>query len=420
MKRHLIVFRAAVILHAAPVVPLLAQGLPRARPEEVGLSSAALDRIAPALQTFIDSGRLAGIAAAVARHGKLVYFSAVGTMDSARTVPMKPDAVFRIYSMTKPVTTVAVMQLYERGKIKLDDPVSKYIPEFANTQVYDGGPSPNPTLRAPDRPITIEHLLTHTSGLTYGAFGNSPVDSMYGRAGILGANQTIETMAANVAKLPLLFSPGTKWNYSVALDVLGRVVEVASGMTFDRYLQDEIFTPLAMTHTSFHATAAMDGSITWLFAPAGAGRLRANPQLLSAGYRDQGKAFMGGQGLLSTIPDYMRFAQMLLSGGELDGKRVLKRETVTMMMQNHLPAALTPIPMIAGYGFGFGGAVRVDSGGRTPEPRGTFRWSGFASTFFWIDPKNELIGMVWAQLIPTFGPLDQAFQRVVYEAVTAR
>ena len=397
-----------------------AQGLPRARPEDVGMSSGALERIQPALQAFVDSNRYAGIAAAVARHGQVVYLSAVGTMDSARTEAMRPEAVFRIYSMTKPVTTVAIMQLYERGKLRLDDPVSKFIPGFASTQVYVSGPAASPVLAPPNHPITIAHLLTHTSGLTYGVFGNTPVDSLYQRAGLLGATQAIDTMAARVARLPLLFQPGTRWNYSVALDVLGRVVEVLSGQTFDAYLASEVFAPLGMTMTSFHETPAMSGKITRLFSPAGAAGIRPSSPLLGAGYREQGRAFLGGQGLLSTIPDYLRFAQMLLNGGTLDGKRVLKKETVALMMKNELPPELTPMPGRADYGFGFGGAVRVDSTRPTPEGVGTFRWSGFASTYFWIDPKNDVIGMVWAQVLPSNGIVEAPFERLVYQAITGK
>jgi CubicO group peptidase (beta-lactamase class C family) len=408
-----------LLLLASIPCGLSAQGLPRARAEDVGMSSSALERIQPAMQAFVDSGRYAGIVTAVARRGKVVYLNAVGTMDSARTEAMRVDAVFRIYSMTKPVTTVAIMQLYERGKLKLDDPVSKYIPEFAGTQVFVSGSTAAPTVRAPDRPITIAQLLTHTSGLTYGVFGNTPVDSLYQRSGILSSALSIDSMAARLARLPLLFQPGTRWNYSVAIDVLGRVVEVASGTTFDRYLASEIFAPLRMEMTSFHATPAMTGRMTTLYAPVGATGLRASSPLLSSGYRDQGRAYLGGQGLLSTIPDYLRFAQMLLNGGELDGKRVLKRETVALMMKNELPPELTPLPGQRDYGFGYGGAVRVDSTRPTPEAVGTFRWSGFASTYFWIDPKNDLIGMVWAQLLPSNGAMEGPFVRLVYDAISA-
>jgi CubicO group peptidase (beta-lactamase class C family) len=406
--------------HLVCLTPILAstgvaQGLPKARPEDVGLSSAALGRIAPAMQAMVDSNRVAGIAMAIARHGKLAYFGAVGTMDSARTAPMKPDAVFRMYSMSKTVTSVAIMQLVEAGKISLEDPVAKFIPAFADTKVYASGGSASPVLRAPDRPMTIAHLLLHTSGLTYGIFGNSAVDSIYRRSGLF-ADQPIEQLANTLASLPLRTSPGDAWEYSLSIDVLGRVVEVASGLPFDRYLEERIFAPLKMRETGFVSTPAMDGHITWLFTGQ-PGRIRAAGQLLSAGYRPGAKSFLGGSGLLSTIPDYLRFSQMLLNGGELEGARLLKKETVALMMQNHLPQKLVPIGLLRGYGFGYGGAVQVDSSGALPTPAGTYRWSGLATTFYWIDTKNDLIGMVWAQLNPTWGGLVQPFERLVYAAI---
>ena len=393
-------------------------GLPRGRPEDAGLSVPALQKIVPAMQAYVDSGRLAGIAMAIARDGKLVYLETVGSMDAQRTVPMRADAVFRIYSMTKPITSTAIMQLYERGKLKLDDPVSKYIPSFANVKVYVGGPASSPTLRDPDKPITIAHLLTHTAGLSYGLFGNTPVDSMYRRAGLLSPTRTIAEFADEITKLPLMFSPGTAWNYSMALDVLGRVVEIVSGKSFDVYLEDEIFAPLGMRMTAFHATPAMEGHITAVFSP-GSGGIRSGAQLLGAGYRDDGKVFAGGQGLLSTMPDYLRFAQMLLNGGELDGKRVLKRETVALMMRNQLPPTVT-VGLMRGHGFGYGGAVQVDSGAALPASPGTFRWSGYATTYFWIDPRTKMIGMVWAQLIPALGRVEADFQRLVSAAARPR
>ena len=412
--------RALLIFLIAQPATARAQenGLPRARPEDVGLSVGALQRIVPAMRVYVDSARLAGIAMAIVRDGKLAYLETVGTMDPQRTVPMRADAVFRIYSMTKPITSTAIMQLYERGRLKLDDPVSKYIPAFANMKVYAGGPSSNPTLKPADREITIADLLTHTAGLTYGAFGNTPVDSIYRRASLLNPNQTIAQFADSIAKLPLLRSPGEAWVYSMAIDVLGRVVEVASGKTFDRYLDDEIFKPLGMRMTAFHETPAMQGHITAVFSTTPRG-LQTGAQLLGAGYRAEGKVFAGGQGLLSTIPDYLRFAQMLLNGGELDGKRVLKRETVAMMMKNQLPPTLS-VNLVRGYGFGYGGAVQVDSGPTLPAPPSTFRWSGYASTYFWIDPRNKLIGMVWAQHIPQLNRVEQDFQRLVYAAITGR
>jgi CubicO group peptidase (beta-lactamase class C family) len=404
-----------------------AQGLPRARPEDVGLSSEALARIAPVLRVYTDSGRLPGIVVAVARHGKLVHLEALGSMDIARKEPMRVDAVFRIFSMTKAVTGAAVAQLIERGKVRLDDPVSRFIPAFADVRVFAGGSAGNPVLRAPARPVTIQHLLTHSAGLTYGLFGNTPVDSIYRRAGLLAPAQTIAEFADGIARLPLIADPGTRWQYSMAMDVLGRVVEVASGKSFDRYLADELFAPLGMRETGFHATSAMDGRIARVYARGSAGTLMPDPNLIGGGYRPEDKVFAGGQGLLSTVPDYLRFTQMLLNGGELDGKRVLTRESVAMIMRNHLPPELSPItpPPLGnkrGFGQGFGGIVMLDSvAADLPTSPGEYQWCGYAGTFFWVDRAKDLVGMVWTQVYAGCPhPIESQFQKLVYGAIVGR
>ena len=395
-------------------------GLPRGAPVEVGLSAAALDRIAPALQAYVDSTKLPGVLAVVARHGKVAYVAAVGAVDGK---PLSPDAVFRVMSMTKPITSTAIMQLYERGKLRLDDPVSKYIPSFGGVKVFAGGSAAQPQLRDPDRAITVADLLTHTSGLTYGFFGETPVDSLYRRADLSNASRTAAQLADSLARMPLLFSPGTRWNYSFSTDVLGRIVEVASGVTFDRYLDSALFRPLGMRLTGFHATPAMVAKLTPIYSRGTDGSLQAAP-LMWPEYSDSGRMLSGGGGLLSTPNDYLRFAQMLLNGGELDGRRVLKRETVQLMLQNHLPPALIPIPLDSAWtlgrsGFGYGGAVRLDADTSVPGSPGMFRWAGYGTTFFWIDPKADLIAMVWTQYMPVMEnwSLDSRFQRLVYAAV---
>ena len=415
----------AVLLAVAYASTAVAQGLPRARPEDVGLSRSDLKRIDAQLQRWVDSGKVAGLIAVVARHGKVAYVTQAGSLDSARQKPIAEDAVFRMYSMTKPIASTAIMQLVEHGKIKLDDPVSKYVPAFANTKVYIGGGADHPVLADPPRPVTIADLLTHTSGLTYGVFGHSAVDSIYNRANILGDRWTVAQFADSVAKLPLEFAPGSRFNYGLSIDVLGRVVEVASGQTFDAYLDSAIFRPLGMTSTAFHATPAMNGRLTAVFVRGKDAQLHAMTPLVSEQYTDSGRMLSGGAGLLSTIPDYLRFAQMLLNGGALDGHRVLARKTVNLMMQNHLPAKLTPImrglPEPPGRnGFGYGGAVRLDgASAEMPGSAGTFRWSGYASTFFWIDRKADLVVMLFSQFIPEpdVWDIDGKFQRLVYAAV---
>jgi CubicO group peptidase (beta-lactamase class C family) len=408
------------------LVGTLSQGLPRARPADVGLSAAALDRIAPALRAHVDSGRFPGFIAAVARHGKLAYIASIGSADGGASRAPATDAVFRIFSMTKPITSVAVMQLIERGVLRLDDPVAKYIPAFAGVKVFSGGSAAQPQLKDPDRPVTIADLLTHTAGLTYGLFGTTPVDSIYTRAGLFDFDHTAAQLSDSLAHLPLMFSPGSKWNYSFAIDVLGRIVEVTSGQTLDRFLDSAVFRPLDMRMTGFHVTAAMQPHVIPMYERGPDGKLRPTTPLLQPGYTDSGKLLSGGGGLLSTPADYLRFAQMLLNGGELDGHRVLRRETVQLMLQNHLASGVYPI--VAGPGwppghttFGYGGAVGLDVDSTVGGSPGMFRWAGYATTFFWIDPKTDLVAMLWTQFAPVMDAgfaLDNQYQRLVYAAVT--
>ena len=399
----------------------LAQGLPSARPADVGLAAPALERIAPALQPYVDSGKLPGLLALVARHGKVAYVGSIGS--TAMPAPQS-DAVFRIFSMTKPITSAAVMQLVEAGKLRLDDPVSKYIPAFGAVKVYAGGSSAQPQLRAPDRPITVANLLTHTSGLTYGLFANTPVDSIYLRAGFFGPGWTTAKLADSLAHLPLVFSPGTKWNYSFSTDVLGRIIEVVSGTALDRFLDSAMFQPLGMKMTGFRVKPAMQSQVIPVYVRGPDGKLQAMSPLLTPDYTTEGELLSGGGGLLSTPGDYLRFAQMLLNRGQLEGRRVLKPETVDLLVQNQLAAALLPITIDPNWppgpsGFGYGGAVRLDGDTSIAGSPGMFRWAGYATTFFWIDPKNDLIAMVWTQYMPVMEhwTLDAAFQRLVYAAL---
>jgi len=392
----------------------------------VGLSAAALERITTTLQSYVDSGKFPGFLALIARHGKVAYVASVGWMDVEHQRAMSPDAVFRIYSLTKPIASAAAMQLYERGKVRLEDPVSKYIPAFAAVKVYAGGGAATPELRDPERPITLADLLTHASGLTYGFIGNTPADSIYRRANLYNPRWTLAQLSDSLAHLPLAFSPGIRWNYSYSIDVLARVVELVSGMTFDRYLDSMLFRPLGMSMTAFHVTPAMEGHLATAYALGPDGKLHATTPLIAPEYTPEGRMLSGGGGLLSTLSDYLRFAQMLLNGGELDGHRVLKRETVALMMRDHLPPGLTPIPPITPdwppgkNGFGYGGAVRVDSDTTPPGSPGTFRWAGAASTFFWVDPQADLVAMVWTQHLPPAWSLDAQFQRLVYVSVKGR
>jgi CubicO group peptidase (beta-lactamase class C family) len=412
-----------VIALAGLTTHLGAQGLPLARPEDVGLSSAALDRIPPALQRYIDSSKMAGAVVAVARHGKLAYIRAIGKLDVDSAKPMPTDAIFRIMSMTKPIVSVEIMRLVERGKISLDDPVAKYIPAFASTVAYASGPASAPRFKKPETVMTIRDLLRHTSGITYGAFSDTPADSVIRGHSPFTASFTLEQAVDSQAKIPIAFSPGTQWSYGLSVDVLARVVEIVTHKTLDRALDDEIFGPLKMSETAHHARPEWESRIPWLYTVTPTG-LRKPTALLNAAYLPSGKLLGGGGGLLSTANDYLRFAQMMLNGGELDGVRILKRETVAMMTRNQLPSS---VPLIEnsllltspGYGFGFGFAVLVDSAkSGLPGNVGMYRWWGINNTYFWIDPKADIIAMVLTQLSPGRPfPLEQDFQRLVYAAV---
>ncbi len=403
---------------SAPAGASSAAGLPTTSPDAVGMSADGLARIEPAVQAYVDDGRVAGVMTMVARRGHVVHWAATGMRDLAAGDPLEPDDIFRVYSMTKPITSVAVMSLVEDGAISLDDPVSRFIPAFADVTVLaDDGERV-----APGGPITIEHLLTHTSGLTYGFFGDSPVDRLYNESGFFAQSEGLDDFAQRVAELPLLASPGERWNYGVSTDILGRIVEVASGQSFDAFLQERIFDPLGMDDTAFVVPAEKRSRFT-------ANYQRSDDALQMIDSPDDGQYtrppawLSGGGGLVSTASDYIRFAQMLLEDGALGDARILAPETVAMMRSNRIPDALVPIQLgtylSPGYGFGLGFAVAVDAEA-TPEPdnNGVFRWAGAANTFFWIDPEAELIGMVWTQFQPfTAYDLEREFQTLVYEAI---
>ena len=402
------------------------RALPTATPAAVGLSSSALARIRPALQAYVDSGKLAGVTAVIARDGRIAFEETAGWMDVARRIPMKRDAIFRIYSMTKPVTAAGIMVLVDQGKIALDDPVSKYIPSFASVKVFAGGSAAAPILAEPDSAMTVRQLLIHTSGLAYG-LTRGPVDTIFRGASMYNAARTLEQFTDSIARLPLLFSPGSDWSYSSGIDVAGRVIEVASGQPLDVFLAERIFEPLGMRKTSFRKRRDMKGRIATLYSAGPDGVLEevsgGNLQLM---YEPEAKFFWGSGGLLSTVDDYLRFAQMLLNGGELNGQRVLSAESVRTIITNQLPAHLASSagpPMVdRGYGYGLAGQVLVDSTQSTlPGPAGIYRWSGYVGTYFWIDPVNNMIAMVWTQFSPgSRYSLEDDFQKLVYDAIIPR
>lgn len=392
---------------------IFAAEIPHADPAEVGMSAERLEKIQPAMQALVDSGKFAGILTLVARKGKIAHLETVGFRDLASSKPMTEDALFRIYSMTKPVTSVAIMMLYEEGKLDLDNPVSEFIPEFAETNVYAGGGAQNPTLVPLKRAITLADLLSHTSGLTYGSFGQTPVDTLY-RAANLFSSPSNAAFAQKVARLPLRFQPGTRWLYGVSTDILGRVVEIASGMSLGEFFSQRIFAPLDMFDTGFYVPEEKRARLATLYRKRD-GKLE--PRNTQSNVR-RGTWESGGGGLVSTARDYLRFAQMLHDGGALYGTRILKPETVRLMTANHLPeTAPYRHRQRKSDGFGYGFAVIVDeTETEWVDENGTYYWSGIAKTHFWIDPQNEMISMVWAQLRGA-GNVTQHFQPLVYEAL---
>ena len=418
--------RLACALGAATLLASAAhaQWLPRAKPEDVGLSSDALARIAPAMQANVDSGKYAGIVTIIARHGKLVHVNAVGKMNLAADAPLTADALFRIASMTKPITSVAAMQLVEAGKLALDDPVSKYVPAFANTRVYSSGGALNPQTVPAASPVTVAQLMSHTSGLGYILF-NTWSDSIWKSGKVFDPTKTIAFFADSVAHFPLLFQPGERWSYSAGLDVLGRVIEVASGQPFDVYLREHIFAPLGMRNSSFHVDQAQRARLASVHAVGTDKKVHAIPPDGAQTYEDAtSKFFMGGGGLISTAEDYLRFAQMLLNGGELNGVRILKRETVALMTRDRLvPPQSVPAPFngAPGYGFGLGMTVQtVEPNTFVPSAAGSFGWSGIYNTFFWVDPKNDIIGLLMTQTAPfRVTPLEREFKKLVYASVSS-
>ncbi|MYF04348.1 MAG: beta-lactamase family protein [Holophagales bacterium] len=407
-------------------------GLPRATPESAGMSSDRLDRIRPAFESYVTDGKLSGVITAVARDGQVVHFEASGYQDVEAGEPMAEDTIFRMYSMTKPIASAALMMLWEEGHFLLSTPLSQVLPEFADTEVYVSGAGDDMETEPPRRPIVIRDLMTHTSGLTY-TFIPSPVAASYAAAGLEGSADAVphEDLAHYVrelAKQPLLAHPGTAWNYSVGLEVAGRVVEVVSGQSFRDFLKERIFDPLGMVDTDFHVPDEKLDRLAVNYAPTPEGGIAVFDDPDTSAYRKPPKVEMGGSGLVATAGDYLRFAQMLANGGELDGARILGPETVALMMDNHLGSAYGPSPMSSlnldmgmseGMGYGLGGYSITDTGlTGLPASPGTYGWGGAASTDFLVDSEEDLVAMVLTQLLPTGTyPLRPTMEVLTYQAI---
>ncbi|HEY0683615.1 MAG TPA: serine hydrolase domain-containing protein [Steroidobacter sp.] len=401
-------------------------------PEAVGLSSSRLQLIDRHLQQrYIEPGRLPGALTLIERRGELAHLSLQGHMDVERLRPLQQDTLFRIYSMTKPITSVAVMMLVEEGLIALDDPVHRYIPQWRNLGVYEAGFIGTFRTRPTSTPMRIVDLLRHTSGLTYGLQQRTNVDAAYRKFGFgdPAGSGTLEAMIEGLAKIPLEASPGDVWNYSVSTDVLGYLVGKISGLPFEEFLRQRIFAPLGMVDTDFHVPAAKAGRFAacYMLGPDGRMKLQDDPQ--SSPYLRPPSFVSGGGGLVSTAADYLRFCRMLLNGGTLDGARLLSPKTVELMTANHLPGGKELPEMsvslfseagYSGVGFGLGFAVTTHPA-RTliPGSAGDYSWGGMASTYFWVDPREQLIVIFMTQLIPsTIYNLRRELRTLVYSAFT--
>ena len=398
-----------------------AQALARVSPEEAGMDSERLGRVTQAMQAFVDDGKLSGAVTIASRDNKLVHFESVGYRDIEAQAPMTPDTLFRIYSMTKPVTGVALMILYEEGKFKLSDPVEKYLPEMKDLQVYAGTDDDgNMITETADHPMTIRELMSHTGGLTYGIFAQSAVDSAYVRAGLLDANMTNAEFVAALGRIPLKHQPGSRWEYSVSVDVQGYLVEVLSGMRFGEFLDKRIFQPLEMTDTDFHVPEEKINRFAQMYVYGPEGQLIPSEMFDGADFTVDMAFESGGGGLVSTANDYMRFSQMLLNGGELDGVRILAPLTVELMHRDQTPAGMTGPMSGAGNGtvFGLDFAVIEDPVEAESYSSGEYYWGGAAGTWFWIDPVEEVVfvGMI-QQAGQGLPDVRSTSRRLFYQAI---
>ena len=417
---------------ARPALVSAPDRLDLAVPEDVGLSAAQLARIDEHLRRrYLEPEKIAGCLTLVARGGKPAYLSAQGLMDRERDRPMQADTIFRIYSMTKPITSVALMQLYEQGNFQLDDPVHKFIPEWRDLRVFQSGNHPHFLTRPVDRPMTIRDLFTHQSGLTYGFMERTNVDAAYREVGVGGppVGGSLRQMIEQLSELPLEFSPGEAWNYSVATDVLAYLVEVFSGQPYDQYLRQHIFEPLGMVDTGFTVPASKVDRFAANYRRNRNKKLVLLDDPLTSHYTGDVTFFSGGGGLVSTAHDYYRFCQMMLNGGELEGARILGRKSVELMTMNHLPGNrdLTDLAVgsfsettYEGVGFGLGVSVTLDLAvSQSIGSVGEYGWGGAASTAFWIDPLEDLIVIFMVQfwMSGTFNFRGQ-LKSIVYPALT--
>lgn len=395
--------------------------------DTTGFDDARLERIGEHLvERYVRPGKIAGCQALVARRGAVAYFRSFGCADLERQVPVRDDTVWRIYSMTKPVTSVALMTLYERGLVQLGDAVDRFLPEWRNARVcvVEGGAS---RLVEADRPVTVRDLLTHTAGISYGGDPSHPVDRLYGEAGLRGPDVTLEELSRRLARLPLKFQPGTRWHYSFATDVCGRLVEVISGRPFGDYLREVVFEPLGMRDTGFAVPAGAGDRFAANYHRDAGGKLQVFDDPATSAYLAPRPMQSGGGGLVSTTPDYLRFCELLRRGGELDGHRVIGSRTLRFMTRNHLPGG-APLDRLAlgtfgetgfaGVGFGLGFAVTLDPvATQVICSPGEFYWGGAAATAFWVDPLEDLVVIFMTQLMLSPFNFRGQLRQLVHQAL---
>ena len=404
-----------------------------AAPHEVGLSEERLKHVSSTTQRFIEGGQLAGAVTLVARRGKVAHFEAYGMMDIEADKPMQKDTIFRIYSMTKPVAAVGVMMLYEEGKLTLDAPASTYLPELGGMKVAQDADADMFTPVKADREMTVQDLMQHTAGLPGAArymAGNTAVDKLYRKAGLHRLHEcNLQELVERLGKIPLLYQPGTKWHYSIAADVLGRLIEVASGQPFDCFLAERIFQPLSMVDTGFYVPREKIDRLAGMYGPKSTGGLQTidapeggTGHISKASFIKKPRFLSAGGGLVSTASDFTRFCLMLSNKGALSGKRLMQAESIELMTRNHLPDSLIPLDKkpedrYEGLGFGLGVSVRVQQTDWVPASRiGEYGWIGGTSTEFWISPRDELVAITLAQHIP-FSALSHTVKPLIYAAI---
>lgn len=413
--------RFTLVLSVFNTLDAIATELPTGKPADVGLSATKLAEIALVVQSKIDARELAGVVTMVVRHGKVAHLDAHGFSNIETGEPMTPDMIFRIYSMTKPITIVAAMMLCEEGKFKLDEPVSKYLPEFKATKVYEGGAAGALRLVEPQREITIRDLMRHTAGMRYGAYGDTPIDEMVREQKLLALTNTLPDVVARLSKIPLVQHPGEKFTYGMSVDVLGRLVEVLSDQSLDRFFHSRIFEPLDMRDTAFYVPEGKHDRFASNHRLSESGELEVFDAPPESDYCKPPRFHSGGGGLMSTARDYSRFCQMVLNQGELFGTRLLKSETVKLMTKNHLPDSAMPMRVsvpVPGKGFGLGFAVRVATSRLDPASRvGEFGWGGAASTHFWIAPQDDLFVIILRQFMPYQRVLETELKPIIYDAI---